>query len=500
MDAAVVEKPEAVSGLETPAARTVSAAFADFTLGLSLDAVPAELVRKAKGHMLDGLGIALASTGFDYAGPTLEGARKLGSGTEAHALGTGAPLPPAGAALVNGVLIHGLDFDDTHIGAIYHATAPALASALAAGEAAGVSGRELLTGYIAGLEIGCRLGLAAGGGFHDRHFHPTALCGAFAATYVAGRLTGVDAATLVSASGLCGSMAAGVLELQGSWLKRMHPGWAAHSGVAAVALASSGFVGPTTMFEGPRGFYQTHLGRIPTGESSPVHRLGQDWSIGGIALKPYPCCHFIHGFVDCALALRPKVELDEIERIDCPIHKRIQPMVGGPQRPSEPYAAMFSVPYTVALALVTGQVDLAAFHDRGVHDPQVLATLGAHLLLRRSGKRLPRPLPRRGPHHPEERRGGLPPRRHQLRHARAAAQPRRHRSQVPGQRHPRDAAGRGGGAHARRVGHRAAGPRFRAGAPLRGPWMRRRARTALDGLATGSFLEVRADRRASISS
>ena len=373
MDAAVVEKPEASSRLEAPAARTVSAAFADFTLGLSLDAVPVELVRKAKGHMLDGLGIALASTGFDYAGPTLDGARKLGSGSEAHALGTGAPLPPAGAALVNGVLIHGLDFDDTHIGAIYHATAPALASALAAGEAAGVSGRELLTGYIAGLEIGCRLGLAAGGSFHDRNFHPTALCGAFAATFVAGRLMGVDAATLVSASGLCGSMAAGVLELQGSWLKRMHPGWAAHSGVAAVALASSGFVGPTTMFEGPRGFYQTHLGRIPTGDASPVHRLGQDWSIGGIALKPYPCCHFIHGFVDCALALRPKVDLDQIARIDCPIHKRIQPMVGGPQRPSEPYAAMFSVPYTVALALVTGQVDLAAFHDRGVNDPQVLA-------------------------------------------------------------------------------------------------------------------------------
>ena len=147
------------------------------------------------------------------------------------------------AALVNGTLIHGLDFDDTHIGAIYHATAPALAAALATGEAAQASGEELLTAFIAGLEIGCRLGLAAGGGFHDHHFHPTALCGAFAASYVAGRLMKLDAPAMVSSAGLCGSMAAGILELEGSWLKRMHPGWAAHSGIAAAAIAGSGFRG-----------------------------------------------------------------------------------------------------------------------------------------------------------------------------------------------------------------------------------------------------------------
>ncbi len=373
MDAAISENTRDHAA-EAPGARTtVSTAFARFAAGLELAQVPDELVAKAKAHMLDALGIALASTGFDYAGPILEGARKLGAGDQAHALGTGAPLPPAGAALVNGTLIHGLDFDDTHIGAIYHATAPALAAALATGEAANVSGKELLTAYIAGLEIGCRLGLAAGGGFRDRHFHPTALCGAFAASFVAGRLMGLDVATMVSACGLCGSMAAGILELEGSWLKRMHPGWAAHSGVSAAAIASCGFRGPATTFEGPRGFYQTHLGRIPTGDASPDQDLGTHWSIGGIALKPYPCCHFIHGFVDCALELRPKVKLEEIERIDCLIHKRILHMVGGPQRPSEPYAAMFSVAYTVALALITGKVDLAAFHDKGVKDAQILA-------------------------------------------------------------------------------------------------------------------------------
>ena len=352
---------------------TLSAALADFALDLRLEDVPAALVAKAKGHMLDALGIALASSGFDFAGPILEGARMLGSGDAAHSLAAGAPLPPAGAALVNGTLMHGLDFDDTHIGAIYHATTPALASALAAGEAAGANGREFLASFIAALEIGCRLAYAAKGGFHDRGFHPTALCGAFAAVFAGGRLMGADRATLVSATGLCGSMAAGVLELQGSWLKRMHPGWAAHGGIAAVSLAMSGFIGPATMLDGGHGFYHTHLGQIPTGDASPAHAIGQDWLIAGIALKPYPCCHFIHGFVDCALHLRSQVALEEIESIDCPLAPRLHHMVSGPARPDSAYAAMFSVPYTVALALVTGRIDLAAFHDKGIGDPLVLA-------------------------------------------------------------------------------------------------------------------------------
>ncbi len=351
----------------------ISVALAEFAVSLDLGQVPGELVRKAKLHMLDGLGIALASSGFEFAGPIVEGACRLGSGTQAHALASGTPLPAAGAALVNGTLIHGLDFDDTHIGAIYHATAPALASSLAAGEAAGADGREFLTSFIAALEIGCRLGKAANGKFHENGFHATALCGTFAAAFASGRLLGGNAAMLASASGLCGGMAAGVLELEGSWLKRMHPGWSAHSGIAAANLAISGFKGPLTMFDGPRGFYQTHIGSIPAGPAAPHYRLGEDWLIAGIALKPYPCCHFIHSFVDCALALRPQVALDQIERIECPLSKRIHPLVSGPARPTEPYAAMFSVPYVVGLALTTGKADLASFFDKGTDDPQVLA-------------------------------------------------------------------------------------------------------------------------------
>jgi len=360
---------------------TLAQDLAAFALDVRWDDVPDDVRVIARGHLLDALGIALASSRSDFGQAVHAAACTLGQGSESTALGFGTLLPAATAALVNGTLAHGLDFDDTHVEAVYHASAPALAAALAAGEAAGADGRETLSAFVVGLEIGCRLAGAAPGAFHDRGFHPTALCGTFAAAAVAARLAGDPATALVNALGLCGSQAAGVLELRESWLKRLHPGWAAHSGLVAATLGRHGFRGPATVFEGPHGFFAAHLGMVPEGLRSPAHALGRVWASRGIALKPYPCCHFIHAFVDAALMLRESgVSVDEIERIDCPLAKRLQPLVGEPRerriRPPTIYDALFSVPYVVALALVKGRVDVGAFYDEPLDDPQVL-TLAA---------------------------------------------------------------------------------------------------------------------------
>lgn len=356
---------------------TVAERLAAFALDLRWEAVPDDVRALAKGHWLDALGIALASSRADFGAAVHGAAAALGAGAEATAIGFGTRLPAPSAALVNGTLAHGLDFDDTHIEAVYHASAPALAAALAAGEAAGADGREALTAFVVGLELGCRLAAAAPGAFHDRGFHPTALCGTFAAAAVAARLAGDRQPALVSALGLCGSQAAGILELRESWLKRLHPGWAAHAGLVAAALGRHGFRGPATVFEGPHGFFASHLGRVPEGARSPALELGTRWDSRGIALKPYPCCHFVHAFIDAALALRPEVRLDDIERIECPLTDRLQALVAEPRErriaPPTVYDALFSVPYAVALALVRGRVDLAAFYDEPIDDPAVLA-------------------------------------------------------------------------------------------------------------------------------
>lgn len=357
---------------------TESEKIAAFALNLRLDEVPADVLSLAKEHLLDVIGIALASSKFDIGGAVLQGARELGQGTDATAIGSGTRLPAASAALVNGVLAHALDFDDTHIGAIYHASAQAMAASIAAGQANGSTGAEVLLAFVAALEIGCRLATVGAPDFHNRGFHPTALCGTFAAAAAAGRLYKSTPEALVSALGLCGSQASGILIGGNSWLKRLHPGWSAHSALAAVALGRAGFLGPNTVFEATKGgFYQTHIQRTPSPDKLPTLGFGENWLTRGIALKPYPCCHFIHAFVDAALELRGQFELDDIERIECPLTPDLHKMVAEPReaciRPTIPYRALFSVQYVVALALTRGRVDLSTFHDEPLDSPDVLA-------------------------------------------------------------------------------------------------------------------------------
>ncbi len=361
---------------------TLSAKIADGVARITWDDVPNDVRTLAKAHALDAIGIAIASTGMDYGHAVHNAGAQLANGGDSRVLGFGTPLPAADAALVDGTLMHGLDFDDTHIGAIYHATGPALAAALTAGEAAHASGHEVMAAYVLGMEVGCRLAAAGAGKFHARGFHPTGIAGTFAAACVTAKLRNLPAETLTSALGLCGSQAAGILELHGSWLKRVHPGWAAHSGIVAATLAEAGFRGPGRVFEGPAGLYKSHLDETVTADDLGIDDLGERWMTAEIALKPYPCCHFTHAFVDAATAVlaglgRTSLRADEVDTIVCPTAPALRAMVTEPadakQAPKTIYDALFSVQYVVATTLAGRPVDLATFYDTPLDDPTILA-------------------------------------------------------------------------------------------------------------------------------
>src|SRR3546814_16153346 len=73
------------------------------------------------------------------------------------ALGQSRALDAAGAALVNGVAIHGEDFDDTLEGAPIRVGAMVIPAVLAAAEHPGLSGERALVGLVPGMEAVYRL-------------------------------------------------------------------------------------------------------------------------------------------------------------------------------------------------------------------------------------------------------------------------------------------------------------------------------------------------------
>ncbi len=161
-----------------PATDTIATQLAAFAHGLKPDMLPAAVVEQAKLLMLDALGIALASSRHDFAHCAYRGLHALGGAGDSAVMGAFAPLPLRDAVLMNGILVHGLDFDDTHPGAITHPSASAFPLALGLAAQQHATGAEMITAHVLAIEVAARLGAAARGGFHDVGFHPTGLVGA----------------------------------------------------------------------------------------------------------------------------------------------------------------------------------------------------------------------------------------------------------------------------------------------------------------------------------
>ena len=361
--------------MTTPAARRL----ARFVVDLSLDAVPAEARTAAVQLALDTLGNALAAAREDFGRAAIAVAEHLGGAPESLLIGSGARVAAANAVLANATLAHGLDFDDTREDAIVHTSCVAVPTALAAAEATGADGAALLEALLAGVEVMCRIGLAVPGALHARHFHPTAITSSFAAAAAAGRLFKLTEEQLTHAFGICGSQASGIIEYltDGSWTKRLHPGWGAHAGVVATLLARAGFTGPATALEGAHGLYAAFAGgHDPARLEALLESLGTTWEVRELTLKPYPCGSIAQPYMDCAMRLRDRVRADDIAAVRCrtasgPVPRLWEPLAAK-HAPPNGYAAKFSLPYLLATIFVRGRAGLAEFADEAVREPAVL--------------------------------------------------------------------------------------------------------------------------------
>lgn len=359
---------------------TIAETYASWGSTLSFEDLPKEVVEHARLRFLDSIGIALACCRDDFARSVETSLMSPAAEDGSTVIGSGARFSEADAAFANGAFIHGPDFDDTHTTAIVHASACIVPTALGVGERMGASGRDVLTAAVLGWEIVVRIGAAAPGRFHDRGFHATGVAGAFAAALVAGKLYGLTAEQLTNALGIVGSMASGIFEYlaDGSWVKRIHPGWAAHCGIYAARLARAGFSGPKTVFEGRFGLYNTHVGEGNYDPAAAVAALGTTWETPRISYKPYPCCHYNHAFLDCISALRQSALLRprDVKRIICHISARQVPIVcepiGAKLHPRTDYDAKFSLQFCVAAMLVQGRLDITTFSGENLRNPQIL--------------------------------------------------------------------------------------------------------------------------------
>ncbi len=354
---------------------TISEHLADWGAGLRPDDLPSAMETKLRDVLVDVVGLCLAARGTDYVQAALAAAEP---GMH-RVIGHDRTVAATSAALVNGTAAHGEDFDDTFEGGPVHSGAVIIPAVLAAAERNHLPAERIRLGIAAGLELLCRLGLTAPKAIHKAGFHPTAVLGSFAATFAVGVATAANARILRDALGLAGSMASGIIEYlgDGSWTKRMHPGWSAQAGLRAVWLAENGFVGPRAVFDGEHGFFRSFAPSITPRYDQLLGRLGDHWHAERIAFKPYPCGTMVQPYIDCAIALHESgVSLAGLRTIICETAEGIVHRLWTPleqkQTPANAYAAKFSMPFGIALGLVRGRAGLDDFSDAAVGDEGLL--------------------------------------------------------------------------------------------------------------------------------
>jgi 2-methylcitrate dehydratase PrpD len=344
---------------------------------LAAAAIDAQPVRGvAEKLLIDVAGLCVAARATDYVSAALAGWEASGACTAiSHERG----LDAAGAAFVNGTAAHGEDFDDTYEGGPVHAGAVIVPAVLAVCERNSIPGADALRGIAVGAELMCRASLVAPKLIHKAGFHPTAVLGAMGAAAGVATSLKLSRTQFVNALGIAGSMASGIIEYlaEGSWTKRMHPGWAAQSGIRAADLARNGFIGPRTVFEGTHGLYHG-FARTTAGDWDQLLKgFGRRWVIESLAFKPYACGTMTQPYVDCARRLSLRIAFDDITEVVCEaaegtVHRLWEPLAGK-QAPPNAYAAKFSQPYCIAAGFVLGHAGLDAFTEERVRDPRLRA-------------------------------------------------------------------------------------------------------------------------------
>lgn len=356
--------------------------LAEHCANIRANGLESDVIEYVKYLVLDFLGLATKGLALKSTQQVHGLVREIGGSGDGTVIGTDLKPLPQYAALANASSSHSMSLDDIYTPASIHPGSAILAAALAAGEWQEASGMKIIEAAVAGYETTLRIADAVDSkGHYAMGWHPTATCGTFGATAAVAKLLDLKAKQIANAFGVAGSMASGLMAFMqdGSWTKRIHPGLAAQRGLQAAVLASQGFKGPNEILEGKWGFLSA------TSNLSNPAKLTEELNgrprVMDTGLKLHACCRYNQSAIDAVLELRKSHHLsaDEIEKIEVELFKAAFPLVVDPwedkMNPETDVQAQFSLPYTVALAVIKGRVSFEEFNPEVLRDPEVRAVM-----------------------------------------------------------------------------------------------------------------------------
>jgi len=347
----------------------ITGKIARFASSFRLEDAPEGVAENAKNAVLDCLGVAVAASAHDMGRVVKAFAAEAVAPGPCSVWGTDIVAGPRDAALLNGMLAHGLDFDDLN-----HSTTYLLATTFAVVQSYGLPGSRFLEAMIVGREVRYVLD----GIFADRHagigpgargWHPTGALGSFAAAAAASRALGLNVAQTTAAIGLGAGSCGALTRDGGTMAKPYRPGHVASAGIVAALLAKHGATADGAMIEGRAGLLDA-IG-IPEGMAVATGAdLGKKFNLQSpIKAKKYPSAAAAHAPLEALLRLRETHRLspDVIERIELDLraHTALRDI------PETGFEGLFSLRFCMAAGFVFGGLEPMHFTRECVENADV---------------------------------------------------------------------------------------------------------------------------------
>jgi len=356
----------------------VTAKLADCIASVDYEKIPGPTLQVAKAVTLDGLANMLAGSGEPLGKILIRFVSSMGGAPEATVIGTGVKTNPPLAAFANAAFCHSMDYE-----AMWwpptHPTSPVLPALIALAEQAGSSGKRVLEALVVGFEVQGRLNLCADWIADPyAYFHPPGTIGAIGSAAACAKILGLDLWATRMAIGIAASRTGGLWANTGTMTKSQHSANAARSGVEAALLARAGYTSNENILETKKGGF----GQLILGEDAELAKAIENFGAPfrmvspGITLKKYPAQTTTHWCIDAAVELRERYHLKAAD-ID-----QVRARVGFPNwsahwpRPRSGLEGKFSIHYTVALALLDGDLTIDSFTDDRRFASDVEAMLG----------------------------------------------------------------------------------------------------------------------------
>lgn len=340
----------------------VTHVLSEYIVSTQFKDLPQEVVEKCQLHILDTFAAIISGTTLPAGQSSANWIKTLKEDQETIVIGTTLRASALNASLVNGMLAHADETDDSHASSLTHPGCAILPATFSLGDARGVSGQELIKAVSVGYDIGPRISKALGGErFFDQHHSSHSVGGLFGALAASASLLGFNAQ---KASYMLGY---GVQMASGNACWRRDPdhvekafdfgGMPAHNAVLAASMVSSGFTSSRESLEGVPGLFAAYP--ISSRIEFATEALGERYELMHTAIKKWCVGSPIQSALDSLSSLMVEHDLD---------HRRIDQIVVDLPAQSAPVVDKRDMPavnlqFQLSLLLIDGAITFHSGHD-----------------------------------------------------------------------------------------------------------------------------------------